>query len=195
MGVLLALAAAASVAPPAFAHTGLDIGGGLAAGFAHPFFGADHLLAMLTVGALAASAAGRARRALWALPLSFMAIMAVGGALGVTGLALPAVEQGIALSLVVFGTLLATRVGLPVPAAMAVVGLFALFHGHAHGAELPEFASPASYVAGFVAATGLLHLGGILAGLGLARIGTPRISALRLAGGAVAASGVALLIP
>ena len=193
IGISLLLGACVGAAGPAWAHTGLDIGGGLAAGFMHPFLGADHLLAMLTVGALAATAAA-GNRALWALPLSFMVIMALGGALGLARLPLPAVEQGIALSLVVFGALLATRIGLPVPAAMAIIGLFALFHGHAHGAELPEFASPVGYVAGFVAATGLLHLAGIVVARTLARFESSRISVLRLAGGAVAASGVALLI-
>ena len=90
-----------------------------------------------------------------------MGVMALGGALGMAGVELPAVEQGIALSLIVFGSLLATRAGLPTPAAMAVVGVFALFHGHANGAELPETASEAAYAAGFILATGDLHLLGI----------------------------------
>lgn len=187
-----ALAVALSMAgASAEAHTGLGIGGGLGAGFAHPFLGVDHLLAMLSVGALGAVAGGAA---LWALPLTFMGVMVLGGALALSGVHLPGVELGIAASLVVFGALLATRAGLPTLAAMAVVAVFALFHGHAHGTELPELASPALYVLGFVAATGLLHLLGIGIAASLRRL--PRWSeiSVRVAGGAVAAAGLVLMI-
>ncbi len=178
-------------AGPALAHTGLHSGDGIGAGLAHPFLGLDHMLAMVTVGALAATSGGRA---LWALPLSFMGVMALGGALGMAGVPLPAVEQGIAASLIVLGALLAIRVGLPVPAAMLVVGVFGLFHGHAHGAELPEMSSETAYAAGFVLATGLLHLLGIAIALGSARFQGWAVPVTRLAGGAVAACGAVLLL-
>ncbi|MCC7049860.1 MAG: HupE/UreJ family protein [Alphaproteobacteria bacterium] len=184
-------AVAALIASPAAAHTGIGIGGGLGAGFAHPFVGLDHLLAMASVGALGAVAGGRA---LWALPATFMAVMSLGGALALAGVPLPGVETGIAASLVVFGVLLASRIGLPTIAAMAVVAVFALFHGHAHGAELPALASPATYVLGFVAASGLLHLLGIGVARGLGRLPAWSAPSLRLAGGGVAAAGLALLI-
>lgn len=190
IGFWLLLGACFGAGGPALAHTGLHIGGGWGAGLSHPFLGLDHMLAMLSVGALAAIAGGRA---LWALPLTFMGVMALGGVLGMAGIDLPAVEQGIAASLIVFGVLLATRVGLPMPAAMAVVGVFALFHGHAHGAELPEMSSEAAYAAGFVLATGVLHLLGIGIALGLARFGSWALPLTRLAGGAVAVCGVVLL--
>ena len=191
IGFWLLLGAFFVAAGPALAHTGLHIGGGAGAGLVHPFLGIDHMLAMATVGALAAISGGRA---LWALPRSFMSVMALGGALGMAGVPLPAVEQGIAASLIVFGALLATRLGLPVPAAMAVVGAFALFHGHAHGAELPETGTETAYAAGFVLATGLLHLLGIGIGLGLARFQGWAVPLTRMAGGAVAAGGVMRLL-
>lgn len=188
----LMFAATLVAATPALAHTGLGIGGGLAAGIVHPFLGADHALAMLSVGALAAVAGGRA---LWALPVTFMALMAAGAALALSGVALPAAEQGIALSLIVFGALLATRVGLQTLAAMALVGVFAVFHGHAHGNELPALANPLAYGLGFVAATGLLHAAGIVLARAVpAAIGRLGVPALRLAGGAVATLGLAMMV-
>jgi len=196
---LLLASAGAVVAQPALAHTGLHVGG-FAAGLAHPFLGVDHLLAMLSVGGLAAIAAARGQRqALWALPLSFMALMALGGGLAIGGLAiggasLPAVELGIGVSLVVFGIMLATRFGLPVVAATALVGGFALFHGHAHGAELPASASALAYGLGFVLASGLLHGAGVFLARGLQRLPTWSGLSIRIAGSAVAATGVILLI-
>lgn len=190
IGFWLLLGACFATGGPALAHTGLHIGGGLGAGLSHPFLGLDHMLAMLSVGALAAIAGGRA---LWALPLTFMGVMALGGVLAMAGVDLPAIEQGIAASLIVFGALLALRLGLPTPAAMAVVGVFALFHGYAHGAELPEIGSEAAYAAGFVLATGILHLLGAGIALGLARSGNWALPLTRLAGGALAACGVLFL--
>lgn len=176
---------------PAEAHTGAHIAGGLGAGLAHPLFGLDHLLAMISVGALGAVIGGAA---LWALPATFLGVMVAGGLLALAGVGLPGVELGIAASLVVFGALLAARIGMPVMLSVAIVAAFALFHGHAHGTEVPEMASPAAYVFGFVAATGLLHL----AGIALARLATrlPRFADLsvRVAGGAVAACGLVLLV-
>lgn len=192
--LVMALAGAVA-AQPALAHTGLHSGTGFVAGLAHPFLGVDHLLAMASVGALAAVAAARGQgRAIWALPLAFMAVMALGGVLAIGGAALPAVELGIAASLVVFGAMLATRFGLPLAAAAALVGAFALFHGHAHGAELPASASALGYGAGFVLASLLLHLAGVGMARGLARLPARSDLAIRLAGGAVAATGLVLLV-
>ncbi|AWB23117.1 urease accessory protein [Methylobacterium currus] len=172
----------------AFAHPGHGDAGGLVHGFAHPLSGADHLLAMVAVGLLAAARGGRA---LWAVPLAFLGMMAVGGALGAAGIALPFVEAGIGLSVVAFGLAAALGAGLPLAAALALVGAFAVFHGYAHGAEMPETASGLTYGIGFLAASGLLHLAGIGLGLAAGRVAQGR--ALPFAGAAVAVAGVAVL--
>lgn len=189
--ILGAVAAAALVglAGTAHAHTGGAHGAGFGHGFAHPFGGLDHLLAMVTVGLWAAQRGGRA---LWAVPLSFMVMMLAGGLLGMGGVALLSVELGIAASLVVLGTLVALAVRPSVVLGMAIVGIFAVFHGHAHGAEAPEAAAPALYAAGFVAATGLLHLLGI-AGFRSAVAAKAGSILVRLTGAAVAAGGLAML--
>lgn len=153
--LLLALAA------PAFAHPGH--GTGLEAGLIHPFTGIDHMLAMLAVGLWAAQQ--RSARALWAVPLAFVASMAVGAVAGRLGLQLPAVEAGIAASLLVLGLLVAGALRLPTAAAMGLVGVFALFHGWAHGAEMPAQAGWGGFALGFVVATASLHALGV--GLGL----------------------------
>lgn len=176
----------------ALAHPGHGAAAGLAQGFAHPLSGADHLLAMVAVGLLAAARGGRA---LWAVPLAFLGMMAVGGALGAAGIALPFVETGIGLSVVAFGLAAAFGAGLPLAAALALVGAFAVFHGHAHGAEMPEtasgLASGLAYGLGFLAASALLHLAGIGLGLAAGRVAQGR--ALPFAGAAVAVAGVAVL--
>ncbi|WP_420133583.1 HupE/UreJ family protein [Rhodopseudomonas sp.] len=180
---------AACVPGLAEAHTGVYLVStdGATAGFAHPLLGADHLLAMVAVGLWAASLGGRAR---WQVPASFVVLMTFGAALGGQGLALPAVEPMIALSVIALGGLIALSVRIPVAAAAALVALFGLFHGAAHGAEMPVMASPLAYGAGFIAATALLH------GIGLA-LGAllPRAPVAKLAGGAIAAAGVALALP
>ena len=174
-------------AGPALAHTGHAPVNGFASGFLHPLGGFDHLLAMVAVGAFAGLLGGRAR---WLVPASFLVMMAVGGALGLSGTALPFVELGIALSVVVVGGLVAFGAKPPVAVAMGVVGLFAVFHGHAHGAEAPLAASGVSYAAGFVIATALLHGAGLAATLAL---GERRIVA-RLGGGAAALAGLAITV-
>lgn len=188
---LPALAAALTAATPALAHPGHDGAGGLAHGILHPVSGLDHVLAMVAVGLIAARIGGRA---IVLVPLAFLGMMAVGGALGVAGLGLPFVEVGIALSVVVLGAVLALRTALPVAGAMALVGAFALFHGYAHGAEMPGSASGLAYGLGFVAATALLHALGLGLGLGAGRLnlgaGRP---ALRVAGAGLAAAGLGLL--
>jgi urease accessory protein len=172
----------------AFAHPGHGNSLGLTHGFLHPISGLDHVLAMVAVGILAAQLGGRA---LWAVPLAFVGMMAVGGVLGMAGIALPFVEAGIALSIVGLGTAIAFNLRLPLVATATAVGIFAIFHGHAHGAEMPESASGLAYGLGFVAATAMLH--GLGIGLGLA-LGRPSFGALtRVAGGATAVAGLALL--
>ena len=181
----------ATLSGAAQAHTGVGDTNGFAHGFAHPMSGIDHILAMVAVGLLAAHLGGRA---LWLVPLSFVSMMAVGGALGIAGATLPYAEVGIGLSVVAFGALVALRTALPVAAAMAMVGFFALFHGHAHGAEMPQTASGLHYGLGFVTATAVLHAVGIGFGLLIGQIGqiTGR-RVLQMIGGGVAIAGVAIL--
>jgi urease accessory protein len=186
---LAALPAALLLLPhAALAHPGHGAATGAEAGFLHPLMGADHILAMVAVGLLAALRGGRA---LWALPLAFLTLMSVGAGLGMAGVALPYAETGIALSIVVFG--LAAIVGLRAPVALlaALVGVFAVFHGHAHGAEMPETASGLSFGLGFLAATALLHAAGLGLGLAAGRIGASR--AAPALGAVTAAAGLALL--
>jgi urease accessory protein len=174
------------------AHTGVHplLADGLAAGFLHPFSGLDHLLAMVAVGLWAASLGGSAR---WAVPSAFIAIMTLGAVGGVYGLALPAVETLIAVSVIVLGVMVALSVRVPVAAAAAIVAVFGLFHGHAHGAEMPAMAQPLQYGLGFVVATALLHGAGLTLGIVLPRFASAH--AVRFAGGAIAAAGVALMLP
>ena len=183
------LAAATPVA--ALAHTGAGHVEGFVQGVVHPFTGVDHMLAMLAVGLLA----GRMRgRAVWLLPTSFMALMAVGGLLGMASIALPFVEVGIACSLVVFGFLLASSRDMTVAMTMALVGFCALFHGHAHGTEAARDISGVGYEIGLLAATGILHSLGVA--IALASTRNERIAKrfLRISGGIVALAGAGVLI-
>ncbi|WP_049622267.1 HupE/UreJ family protein [Frateuria defendens] len=189
----LTFTAALALPAVALAHPG-GCTDGLGAGLAHPFTGLDHLLAMAAVGWW--SAVTQARR-WWAVPLAFAGATLLGALLGATGvLALPVVEGVIALSLVVLGGLLLAKQRLPLAVACGVAGAFALFHGYAHGAEMPATcrlgasAAGAHWLAGMVAATALLHLGGALAGRLAARHAD---WATRLAGAGTALTGAALL--
>jgi urease accessory protein len=186
----LALAAVLALAPWAAAHPGHDGDHGLtwdfSGGLAHPFSGTDHLLAMLAVGLWAAQLGGRAR---WLVPSAFVGVMTLGAALGHAGLAFSGLEQGIAASVLVLGLLIARSVKLPVTAGMMLVGIFALFHGLAHGTEMPATAGGLSYGAGFVVATALLHVTGLALGT-LAARRSEKIAAY--AGWGLAAAGVAL---
>ncbi|WP_246519810.1 HupE/UreJ family protein [Ancylobacter lacus] len=187
------LAALFALSPSlAFAHPGHGEAAGLVHGFLHPVSGIDHVLAMVAVGLFAAHLGGRA---LWAVPASFVVLMAAGGALGMAGLALPHVELGIAASVIALGAAVALRsVRWPLAAAMAMVGAFAVFHGFAHGAEMPESASGLAYGAGFMAATALLHAAGIAFGFAIERLAMERAPRLGQAVGAlVAIAGVGLL--
>jgi urease accessory protein len=185
-------AALALVPTAASAHPGLSHTHDFIHGFAHPLGGIDHVLAMIAVGLFAVQLGGRA---LWFVPAAFVMTMAAAGAAGMAGLALPHVELGIALSVLVLGAVIALRVGMPVGAAMAMVALFAVFHGYAHGIEMTagEGATAVLYGAGFVAATALLHGAGIAAGLLAA--GTPQSARIaQLTGSAMTLAGAALLI-
>jgi len=186
-------AAAALVLLPgiALAHPGHGDTIGFTHGFAHPLGGLDHVLAMAAVGLYAALLGGRA---LWLVPASFVGMMAVGGALGVAGVTLPYTEIVIALSVIVLGLAVALRVSLPTLAAMALVGALAIFHGHAHGSEMPPGAAGYAYAAGFMLATVALHAAGIALGLPAGKLadrGGWRVA--QLAGGAMTLAGVALL--
>jgi len=186
--ILSYAAALTLLATPAFAHTGVGATSGFAAGVAHPLFGLDHLLAMVAVGAWAALLGGRA---LWLVPAAFVAAMLVGGGVALAGVDLPMVETGIALSVVVLGALVAVNARVVVGAGMAVVAVFALFHGHAHGSELPAGLSAAGYALGFALSTAALHGAGIVAATLLVKLASTR--AVRLAGAATAAVGVAIV--
>ena len=188
------LAAATVILTPtvAFAHTGVGNTSGFLHGFGHPISGLDHILAMVMVGVFAWQLGGRA---LWLVPMTFVVIMSVGGALGIAGIGVPFVEIGIALSVVVLGAIVAFNVKAPIAAAMGLVGLFAIFHGHAHGAEIPEDAAGFVYATGFMIATALLHLAGITAGFLIGRAGEHYGSVLvRMAGGFASVAGLGLLI-
>lgn len=189
--VLAGAAVAMAASSPAMAHTGIAAFGanGFVAGFSHPMLGLDHLLAMLGVGIWAAQLGGRAT---WLVPAAFVSVMVAGAALALSGAALPMVEFGIGGSVLVIGGLIAFGARLPLAAATALAGLFALFHGHAHGTELPGFAHPAAYGVGFVAATALLHA----AGFGIAYLLRSQVGRLplRAAGAAMAAVGAGFLL-
>jgi urease accessory protein len=188
---LAALATSAALAPAAaMAHTGVAAAGGFAHGFWHPITGLDHVLAMLLVGVLAWQLGGRA---LWLVPATFVVVMAAGGALGVAGVAVPLVEIGIALSVVVLGAAVALALRAPVAVAMGIAGLFAVFHGHAHGAEMPGDASGLAYGVGFMVATALLHLGGLGLGYLVGAAGDRYGLVVRSAGGVAALAGIAIL--
>jgi urease accessory protein len=176
---------------PSLAHAHIVAGqtSGFAHGFVHPLTGLDHIAAMVAVGLWAAQRGGRA---IWVVPLTFVGVMSLSGLLGMTGVFVPFVEPGIAASVFVLGLLIAAAVRLPLVASSLIVGVFAVFHGHAHGAEMPETVSGLSYGIGFVLATGLLHCCGIGLGLLAGQLESPRF--VRYAGGATAALGVCLFV-
>ena len=172
-------------AMPALAHTGIHPASGLVEGFAHPFGGVDHMLAMIAVGLFAAVLGGRA---VWAVPATFASMMLVGGIMGFMGIEIPAVEAGIAFSVIIFGAVLAAGIRCVISVAMMLAGMFAIFHGHAHGVEIPMEAEAALYCLGFVSATALL-LG---VGLALGIILGHRQRIHRLAGVGISIAGVVL---
>ncbi|MDX8498355.1 HupE/UreJ family protein [Mesorhizobium sp. VK4C] len=175
-----------AAAMPAYAHVGAGTTSSFTAGFMHPLSGLDHMTVMIAVGLWAAMKGGRA---VWAWPLAFVGVMLAGAAFGMLQVPVPFVEPGILASVVAFGLLVALAVDLPVSAGVAIIGLFALFHGHAHGTEVPENAGGLEYMAGFAVVTALLHAVGIAAALGL---GLRFRNMIRAAGAACAAVGVGL---
>jgi urease accessory protein len=187
---LLSFAAVATVSfsTAALAHVGDHSHMSFTEGLLHPFSGLDHVLAMVAVGLWASQLGGRA---LWLLPLTFPAVMALGAALGLSGVTLPWVEIGIAGSVMVLGAVVALALRPSLAISIPLIGAFALLHGYSHGVELPASASALSYGAGFIAATLMLHAVGIATGLIAGRL--PVRFAARTAGGAIAVLGVVLL--
>ncbi len=180
-GVLLLVA----LPGPAFAHSAKSLSLGFVGGFLHPLSGPDHLLAMVAVGLWGAFLG---RPLIYLLPVVFPTVMAVGGVLGMAHVPFPPVEIGIAVSVIVLGCAIALRWRAPVWLAAAIVGLFGLFHGYAHGLELPSMANPIGFSLGFVMATGLLHVCGIVVGLVRDRPGGEPL--LRSLGGLIALAGL-----
>jgi urease accessory protein len=158
-------------------------------GMLHPFIGLDHLCAMLAVGLWAKQMGGRA---VWSIPLTFVSVMALGGLLGMTAMTLPFIEGGILLSLLVLGFLVAAAIKLPLLVSASIVAIFALFHGYAHGAEMPQNASGLVYALGFMLSTALLHMAGIAMATVLAKTGRPQWS--RLIGACIAMLGGAIYL-
>jgi len=171
-----------------FAHSEQGITGGFVSGFTHPIFGWDHVAAMVAVGLWGAFLG---MPALWLLPVVFPVVMAVGGALGVLGIDLPHVETVIAASAIVLGVCIATALRPPLWVAAIVVAAFAIFHGHAHGTELPDAANPFAYAGGFVLGTGLMHIAGIAIGY-LVRWSWG-VKIVRGLGGVIAIAGIGFL--
>lgn len=173
---------------PALAHSENGVAIDFWGGFTHPISGLDHVIAMVAVGLWGAFLGAPA---IWILPVVFPLVMALGGALGVVGMPLPGVETGIALSAIALGAMVALAAQPPIWIAAVLVGAFAIFHGHAHGAELPIGADAVAYSMGFVIATGLLHLSGIAFG-GLSHWPAGRV-AVRAMGVVIALIGFAFL--
>jgi urease accessory protein len=175
-------------ASSALAHPGHEQVATFQAGFAHPLTGMDHMLAMLSVGLWAALRGGKA---VWAWPLTFLAAMTVGGAFGVMGLRLPLAEPAILASVIVLGLMVAAAVRAPLVAGAALIAVFGLAHGYAHGVEAPG-GSALTYALGFLMVTTGLHLAGIAAGLGLTRLRQPLL--VRLLGAGAALGGLAMVL-
>ena len=169
------------------AHTGVGPTIGFWYGFIHPFSGLDHILAMVAVGIWAAQLGGKA---LWIVPSTFVSAMIVGGILGINGVALPFVEQGIIMSILILGVLIVAAARLPIGISTLLVGLFAIFHGHAHGTEMPLAMSGLRYGLGFISATILLHASGISLAVLLRKIQHSQV--LRFAGVGIVMAGIVL---
>ena len=162
MNVVLIALAISFVPSTVYAHEGGNLPlGGFLSGLVHPVLGYDHLLAMLSVGILSAQIGGRA---IWTVPATFVSVMAIGGVLGLIDIGISITEIGIALSLVILGSIIASERRLPIVLAMIGVGFFAIFHGYAHGTEMPQTAQPVTYAFGFLTGTALIHIAGVLVG-------------------------------
>lgn len=185
---ILGAAVAFVAVRPAYAHTGTGLAGGFFSGFLHPLSGFDHLLAMVSVGLWGAFLG---RPLLYALPVIFPTVMAFGAVLGMANLPIPPVEIGIALSVLVLGAVIALGFRAPIWLASVIVAVFAIFHGYAHGKELPSAADPVGYSVGFVLCTGLLHVLGI--GIGMVHARPGGVALTRLLGVGIAGAGVLFL--
>lgn len=185
----LTAAALVLVSGMTFAHSGHEDVSSFMSGLSHPLGGFDHLLAMLAIGLWASSMGGRA---LWAVPAAFVLAMLAGGSLAVAGLNVPFVEQGILLSVIVLGVLVLGAKRLPVLACMMIAGGFAVFHGAAHGSEMPINANSVEYALGFVFATASLHTLGL--GLGQFMTGFASPLMMRISGSMIAVAGLFLSI-
>lgn len=188
-GVLLLGWLLAILAAPVAAHTDEQAASGFVSGFLHPLLGLDHVVAMVAVGLWGAQLR---QPAIWLLPVVFPLVMALGGMLGVAGLPLPGVEIGIAASAVVLGLMVALAARPPLGVAVTLVGVFAVFHGYAHGSELPEAVNPATFALGFVIATGLLHAVGVA--FGLIHRWPSGAALLRIGGAGIVAAGAYFLV-
>lgn len=186
---LATLVAGVTIAGAALAHDGTGLIGGFISGFLHPLNGPDHMLAMVAVGLWGAILG---RPLVFVLPTVFPAMMAIGGVLGILGVPVPPVEIGIAVSVIVLGGVIAWGLKPALWIAIALVATFAIFHGYAHGAELPSAADPVGYSVGFVLSTGLLHLVGIL--IGYLAEKTVGLRVVRVLGGMIAAAGLWFLV-
>jgi urease accessory protein len=190
--IYLLTAMLAVVTSPVLAHTGIGSAFGFATGFSHPISGLDHILAMIAVGVLAAQLGGRA---IWILPGAFVGMMIVGAVLGIMDIGIPFVELGIVGSVVILGAILAIGGRLPMALVLSLVGILAVFHGHAHGTEMPINAGGLAYGEGFAVATILLHAVGIGIGIGTRKLSEELApAAVRIGGAAIAATGLALAV-
>jgi len=171
------------------AHVGQGETVGFLHGLEHPMGGLDHILAMLAVGLWAAQLGGQA---IWSVPLTFVSIMALGGVLGISGVSVPFVEQGIIASDLILGGLVLMATRLPLAASISIVGLLAVFHGYAHGAEMPKEAAALQYAAGFMVATAALHLAGVGVAMLLKKLFKDQL--VRIAGGGIVLGGIYVLI-
>ena len=187
--VLTGFAIVMATSLPAAAHVGHGGTESFVHGFAHPMGGIDHMLAMVSVGILAAVIGGRFN---WILPAAFLSMMSFGAALAMAGMNLPFIELGISLSVVVLGLAVALQLPLPMIWTTAIVGFLAVFHGFAHGSEMPVDASGLSYGSGFLLATALLHLAGLAIGFVAGRWASSAHTVSRVAGGAIAIAGFVL---
>jgi len=172
------------------AHVYGTYGAGFSEGLTHPFGGLDHVLAMLAVGLWAAQSGGQS---LWSIPLAFVAMMTMGALAGVAGISIPYAEAGVAASVIVLGGMVVLSTKWAAAAGALLAGFFAIFHGHSHGAEMPQVASAISYGLGFVLATSLLHGAGIAAALGLSSYRNFSARLVRIGGGAIFAYGLMIL--
>ncbi|MEL0630166.1 HupE/UreJ family protein [Psychromonas aquatilis] len=172
-----------------FAHE-IDGAGGFTSGFSHPVLGFDHLLAMLSVGILSAQMGGKA---IWKVPATFVVVMLFGGVLGMKGIDFISVELGIVFSVLALGIAIAANKQLPAFVAMIFVGFFAIFHGHAHGTEMPYLAEPMLYALGFVVGTAVIHIAGVVIGSTLVKFkGGQQL--LRLLGAGISGVGFHMLV-